>query len=254
MKVSDHHLVTPLYLKMSKDMPWPKEESAFYLLSSDGLFMCRNNPFFRSSVPVRDWPAELAAHQPSIRLSYPRIPQALFEKLIGFFAIIGERHGAEAAALLAWNRSTKEVEAIVPPQEATVSKSWGGRPYPIDVSYDVPPLDPNLVLIGDIHSHVDGPAYTSKTDADDEAHRPGIHIVIGRIFTDPPEIHIEATVDGSRFRVEEIEHVIEGYDARRTSEVPSEWIEQVEVKDWYSSYSSQSTYYSSEYGTSTSYP
>lgn len=254
MKVSDNHLVTPLYLKLSENMPWPEQESAFYLLSSDGLYLCRNNPFFKSSVPVRDWPAELAPHKPSIKLSYPKIPQTLFEQLIGFFAIIGERHGAEAAALLAWNRSTDQVEAIVPPQEATVSKSWGGRPYPIDVSYDVPPLDPNLVLIGDIHSHVDGPAYTSRTDAEDEAHRPGIHIVIGRIFTDPPEIHVEVTVDGSRFRVKNFTEVIEGYEARRTQDVPPAWIKQVEVKDWFSSYQSDNTYYSNEYGTSTSYP
>ena len=140
MKASDSKLITPLYLKLSDDMPWPEDESAFYLLSGDGLFMCRNTSFFRSSVPARDWPGELAKHNSFIRLSYPKIPQTLFEQLIGFFTIIGERHGAEAAALLAWNHNTHQVEAIVPPQTATVSKSWVGRPYPIDVSYDIPPL------------------------------------------------------------------------------------------------------------------
>ncbi len=267
MKASQDKLFTPIYLKLTDDMPWPAQESAFYLMTGNGLYMCRNTPFFRSSVPAREWPAELAKHRSSIRLNYPKVPQTLFERIIGFFALIGERHGAEAAALLVWNRESRQVEAIVPPQTATVGKGWTGRPYPIDVSYDVPPLAPNQVMIGDIHSHVDGPAYTSKTDADDEAHRPGIHIVIGRIFTDPPEIQVEVTVDGHRFSIDDESDLIEGYDSHRADEVPAEWIEQVEVSDWYSSYnddygySGGGGYYSSsggysytpEYGTSTTY-
>ena len=40
MKCSGPHLFTPLYLKLNEAMPWPETEKAFYLLSSDGLFLC----------------------------------------------------------------------------------------------------------------------------------------------------------------------------------------------------------------------
>jgi len=230
MKASDHTLLTPIYLKLTPDMPWPDHEKVFYLLSRDGLFLCRNHQFFRSSALTNAWPGELAAHKPSLRLSYPTIPQRLFEKVIGFFARIGSRHGAEAAALFIWNNETRAVEVIVPDQTSIVSSS--GKPYPIEVHYEVPPLPPHLLVIGDIHSHVDEPAYASYMDKQDEAHRPGLHIVVGRISEEPPEFHIEVTMDGARFKVGHPALVLQGYERRRIHEVPQAWLDKVVVKTW----------------------
>ena len=53
-------------------------------------------------------------------------------------------------------------------------------------------MPPNLTLFGDIHSHVDEPAYASGTDKWDERYRAGLHIVVGRLGQEPPELHIEA--------------------------------------------------------------
>ena len=61
MKVSGSHLHTPLYLKLTPDLPWPAHEKTFYLLSRDGVFLCRNHPFFRSTTPMKLGPGELAA-------------------------------------------------------------------------------------------------------------------------------------------------------------------------------------------------
>jgi PRTRC genetic system protein A len=232
MKISDAKLFTPLYLKLTPDMPWPEHEKVFYLLSRDGLFLCRNHPFFRSCAPTTAWPAELAAHASSLRLNYPKVPQRLFEKIIGFFARIGLKHGAEAAVLLVWNTQTKAVEVIVPEQTSLVSSSWAGKPHPIEVHYEIPPLPPHLMLIGDMHSHVDEPAYASFMDKADEAHRPGLHLVVGRISKEPPEFHIEATMDGTRFKVNDLALVAQGYERRRLHEVPPAWEARVMVKTW----------------------
>ncbi len=68
------------------------------------------------------------------------------------------------------------------------------------------------------------------TDIEDEVHRPGLHIVVGRIGSEPPELHIEVTVDGDRFAVKDYKMVLEGYHQRRPEEVPDEWMEQVTVE------------------------
>jgi hypothetical protein len=232
MKCSGQLLFTPLYLKLNDAMPWPEQEKAFYLLSSDGLYLCRNTPFFRSCVPVEDFPSELAGQKPFLKLSYPRIPRRLMEQVIGFFDLVGERHASEAAVLIGWNRTTNSVQIIVPDQVGLVGTTCDGNPYPMELEYEVPPLPPHLLLLGDIHSHVDGPAYASYMDKSDEAHRPGLHFVIGRILDEPPQIYCEATTDGFRFKVPDLSLVLEGYHRRRVKEVPPEWISKVTVKPW----------------------
>lgn len=236
MKVPDTNLFTPIYLKLTPDMPWPEHEKVFYVFSRDGLFLCRNHPFFHSCVQTNEWPAELAAHEPMLRLNFPKIPARMFETIIGFFARIGHLHGAEAAVLLAWNTATKAIEVIVPDQTSIVSGGWSKQPYPIEVHYQIPPLPPHLMLIGDIHSHVDEAAYASSMDKQDEAHRPGLHIVAGRISKEPPELHIDVTVDGARFKVNNPALVLEGYEQRRMDEVPTDWETKVTVKSWSSDY------------------
>ena len=231
MNPSESKLLTPILLKATDDMPWPENESVFHLVTSSGLFLCRNHPFFTSSVPVDRWPPELAAHAPFMHLRYPRLPQRVFERIVGFFAMIGENFGAEAAVLLAWDPTRGAIEVIVPEQRSLVSSSWSGRCYPLSVEYDMPPLPEGWMWIGDIHSHVDEPAHASTMDEKDEHHRPGLHIVVGRLFSEV-EFHIVVTVDGMRFRVKRLETVVEGYERRRVDEVPLEWIQKVEVRHW----------------------
>jgi len=215
---------------MSPDMPWPKDVPVFHLLTGDGLFLCRNHTFFRSSVPVTGGPSELANHKAFASIDFPKIPQRMFERITGFFYLAGERYSAEAAVLLAWNRKTFAVELVVPNQCALVGTDGRGGSYPLTVTYDVPALPADLILFGDVHSHVEGPAYASTMDVHDELERPGLHIVVGRTHLDPPDLHIEITVDGTRFTVGNPDDVIDGYDARRTDEVPAEWFDRLSIK------------------------
>ena len=230
MKLALPNLFTPLYLKLSEDTPWPAHEKAFYLLTKNGPFFCRNHALFRSSVPTEKLPAELAAHEPFVELNCPKVPQRLLERIIGFFDLIAQRHGAEAAALLVWNTKTQGIEAIIPPQISVVSSSWNG--FPLEVHYEVPPLAPHLMLVGDIHCHVDGPAFASHTDKTDETHRPGLHVVVGRIYQEPPEFHLETVVDGTRFQIKNLFSIAQGYARRRRHEVPQAWIDQVRITSW----------------------
>lgn len=222
--------VTPVLIKTEADLPWPEGERTFYILGRDGLYLCRNHEFFRSCVPARRGPSELEEQATFLVPRFPTIPRALFERAIGFFDRVAELHSAEAAVLLVWDRSARRVRLTVPEQTATVSSGWSGTRYPIGVHY-VPPADlpAEWVPFGDIHSHVNYSAYASSTDVADEVHTAGLHIVVGGILREPPDIHVEAVVDGSRFALD-ASQVIEGYRRRRMN-VPGEWIERVQLKE-----------------------
>jgi proteasome lid subunit RPN8/RPN11 len=221
--------VTPILVKGTKELDWPEDESFFYLLAREGLYLCRQNEFFRSCVKAKDGPSELESQQPFYEPLFPKIPREIIEQAVGFFAEIAELHGSEAAALLVWDRGERRVRLLVPRQTATMSESASGYRYPIGVHYEPPTsLPEGCVIFGDIHSHVDGAAYASYTDVQDELHSAGLHIVVGRIHSEPPELHVEAVVDTRRFSIPP-ERVIEGYHERR-GEVPSEWIDCVAVE------------------------
>ena len=180
----------PVLLKTGPELPWPDDEPIFYVLGRDGLHVCRNHEFFRSCVPAVRGPSELEEQGSFLTPRFPRIPRAVFELAVGFFDRVADRHGSEAAVLLAWDRAAQRVRLVVPDQTATMSRGWEGHGTPIGVHY-VPPtnLPTDWVPFGDIHSHVHFAAYASYTDREDETHSAGLHVVVGRIHCEPPEVH-----------------------------------------------------------------
>jgi hypothetical protein len=240
MKRIESDLFTPIFLKQSDQDSWP-EEPVFYLLTGSGLFLCRNHSFYRSAVPVRRWPTELAAQESLLEISYPLIPQALLELAVGFFDEAYKERGAESIVLLAYDRSRQVVELVVPNQTAYSYRTASGTTYPESVRY----LDPDNLprdwhVFGDIHSHCDMAAYASTVDQNDEQYFSGLHLVVGRLDDEPPQFYAEASVDGGRFKVR-TEQVVEGY-TRRSLDFPRHWLDRLTVE------------YHGPATTSTSYP
>jgi hypothetical protein len=222
-------LITPIHLKTADDMELPTDEPAFLLLAGNGIFMCRNHEFFKSSTPARSWPCELANHTASLTLNHPKIPRAMLEQIVGFFSAIAMRHSAEAGVLITWDRKQQSMEMLIHRQLATVSESWNGHLYPIGLHYQLPTdLGKDVIIIGDVHSHVYDDAYSSYQDRADEEYRAGLHLVVGRLDREPPEFHAEFVVDGTRFAVEP-GTVTEGYE-RRCKQVPHSWLQMVSIK------------------------
>ena len=223
-------LLTNIYLKTRGDEPPPADESCYYLLSSSGLFIGRNQPFMRSLVRTRNWPGELEPQEPLLTLRYPKVPAELLGRIVGFFWTVAQRHGAEAAVLLAFDEASQRITPIVPDQVGTIGCGWRGEPYPIGLHYEIPiHLDDGLRIIGDIHSHAFEPAYASSIDIHDEVYRPGLHVVAGRLDRDPPEWHVEYVVDGTRFPfAPESVLDLEGY-AGRTVPTEPDWLDRLEV-------------------------
>ena len=77
-------------------------------------------------------------------------------------------------------------------------------------------------------------AFASGTDTFDETHRPGIHIIVGKIYDKVPQFYCDAVADGERFKVDDLDLVCEGFDKVDTASVPPEWLtkSKVEEKKW----------------------
>jgi hypothetical protein len=218
----------PLYLKTDADMPRPADPE-FYWMTRNGVFLCRNHPFFTSDVPSKRPIKALGAHEPHCVVRYPLVKASTLEHVVSFFARVHELHQSESVVLLMWDLDHQRYKILVPPQEATVWQSYSGRRSPEDVRYAIPvPLPDRHLLVGDIHCHGNMAAFASLTDADDERYRDGIHAVVGRIDREPPEFHIELAIDGFRFSLK-MDQIFEGYRQRRKY-VPKKWLDQVKIK------------------------
>ncbi|OHB79507.1 MAG: hypothetical protein A2W31_08485 [Planctomycetes bacterium RBG_16_64_10] len=228
MKHPPAPLVTPIYVKTQPETAWP-DDTFFYLLTANGLFLGRNHQFFRSCVPARHWPSELRRQEAFLVPTYPRMSRRTIERIVGFFSAVAARYGSEAGVLLVWDQMAKQVQVVVPEQLATVSRNQWGDVFPIGLKYTVPTdLPPTWVLIGDVHSHVDAAATPSSIDDRDETHRAGLHIIVGRLNAEPPSFHVEAVVDGTRFRLA-TDQVVEAYE-RRAPRAPQDWMDKVRVR------------------------
>jgi hypothetical protein len=218
----------PLYLKTDAGMPRPADPE-FYWLTQDGAFLCRNHPFFTSDVPARRPIKALAPHASRCEVRFPRVKASTLEFIVGFFARVYELHRSESVVLLFWDLDAQRYKVHVPEQEATVSRGWGGGRSPIDVRYVVPtPPPPRHLLVGDVHCHGNLGAFASLTDEIDERYRDGVHGVVGRIESEPPQFHLELAIDGHRFELQE-DQLFEGYRQRRRY-VPRKWLDRVKVK------------------------
>jgi hypothetical protein len=217
----------PVYLKTSAEMPRPEDE-AFYWLTQDGAFLCRNHPFFTSDVLTRRPVRALAAHAPRVEVRYPKVPAADLELIVGFFSRVYDLHRSESVVLLLWDLEGRRYRTWVPEQEATVYESWDGSRSPLDVRYVLrPALPPGHLLVGDVHCHGNMAAFASATDRADEVYRDGFHGIVGRINGEPPEFYLDLAVDGHRFALE-MGQIFEGY-RERDRNVPAEWLERVRV-------------------------
>lgn len=214
MKIIDS-ISGPVYAK-GEDFEWPSNKKMFYLLTGDGVFLCRNHPFFKSSVKTSKVIAEMPVHESFLEPNYPFICALSMERVVGWFYAVAKKHHSEAIVLLCWNALDKRLEIVCPKQEAN-----GCR-----VTYTTPTMPPGWTIIGDIHSHVDMSAFSSTTDQTDETHRPGLHIVVGKVTSNRPEFFVNAVVDGEAFTIEDHDTVF-AYES--LGEWPVSWMNQLTV-------------------------
>ena len=75
----------PIYLK-DRDFS-PPEDTIYYLLTRDGLFLVKRTPFFEAVVPAAGIPW-LESQESEVRLSAPPLPAAILLQAVAFFRAV----------------------------------------------------------------------------------------------------------------------------------------------------------------------
>jgi hypothetical protein len=181
----------------------PPDEPVYYLLTRDGLYLVKENRFFRSVTPLSSRDAA-GIHEIGVRLAkvetasllpqgeevvatFPPIPCEILEQAVALFDGIARAHGTEAVALLYYDIPTGRYRLIVPRQRVT----------DVHARYEVGPAPAGLQRVGTLHSHVGDVAFHSDTDLADEHADDGLHIVIG-LGGERRSITCALVVDGRR--------------------------------------------------------
>lgn len=202
----------PLYLK-DEGFVEP-QQPIYYLLARTGLFLVKENQFFRSATKVEglSW---LQEQEEGVRLKLPApIPLVLIRQAVAFFQEVYRQYQAEGVALLYYNHDVSRYELVVPEQEASPLRCW----------YQIPPTPQGWQRLGTLHSHGKLPAFHSGADVEDELHDDGIHITVGNVdFV--PSLSCEVVVDGKRFDIAPTE-LISGFE---TVAWPREWLDKVQA-------------------------
>jgi hypothetical protein len=191
----------------------PPDVPFAYVTARGGHFLKKRGPFFEACVRVAEIPT-LEEERESYTFLGPKIPAALFSRILAFFHGVHREHGTEGAVLLTFEGGRWDV--LVPEQETTGAS----------VKYKIPA---GQHVAGSVHSH---PGFTSKfsvTDEKDEAEFDGVHACIGSGGFLKADVSVAAVVSGRRIELDP-EDIIEGYDT--DAEFPLEWLSRVTAENF----------------------
>jgi hypothetical protein len=132
-----------------------------------------------------------------LRWKGAKIPPRILWECLAWFRLVNEKYESEAQARLGYNPKTGEwcwkafpqyvvaglYSKEIPADELTEEQ----RAMRLRATKEM--ADGGFMEAGTIHSHCDAGAFASGTDDQDEISQNGVHITLGKISSDRPEIH-----------------------------------------------------------------
>ncbi len=162
------------------------DEKHCYITAKDGYFVKKTNKLYESITPVKEVPV-LENIDASVKWLANNIPYSIIKEAHEFFKAIYLAEGSEGVVLLTYDNNEWEIK--VPKQIVS----------PAHVDYDSSEFKG---VVGSIHSHCMMNAFFSPTDDNDQASFDGVHIVLGKIMFDVPEIITAVYVNGYKHKCE----------------------------------------------------
>lgn len=162
----------------------PHADNPYYVGYHEGLFIKKNMLIGEGLAKATKWSLNLPKLGSDTGIftfdSEHKVPAKLMGQVVDFFTRTYDRQKTEAAVLLCMHRDTKEWRVFVPTQLVT----HGGVNYVFEPLHIRPPW----FIVGSIHSHCNFGAGHSSTDTGDATDFDGLHMTIGHIKDDIPEI------------------------------------------------------------------
>lgn len=196
-----------------------------FIIASNGIFIFNENPGYTIIKEAKKLPGKFDEVKIETSFAFPTISYEIYRKALAFCRSIFKQHKSEANVLLVLSRDRsiekQEYRIIIPKQRVT------GASVKYEVNNSM--LKKGEYLAGSIHSHPDFGASQSSTDHADEIQFDGIHITLGHIMKQVPEIHQRLVLNNetySKMKVDLI-NIIPPADSYR---VPKKWTDQVEKR------------------------
>lgn len=175
-----------------KDLPDPK--TPYYILAGDGIFYHRTLLIGEALTPLKKMPAHLkdvGMSQGAFLFTAEPIPAAICAQAVSFFRRIYERHKTEAEVYVTRHHQTGAYRLFIPNQTCTGAS--------VHSQFDPTHISRGWQLVGTMHSHCMMSAFHSGTDTNDASTLDGIHITVGKVMNDTPDIAAMVSVDGHYF-------------------------------------------------------
>jgi hypothetical protein len=193
----------------------PADLDYAYIIGRDGFYLFKRTLLFEAVVKVDKIPL-LDEEKETATLLAPKIPYPLIAEALAFFRAVYEKYRSEAMVFLLFENKAWSIE---PGAQEVASAS---------VSYENALHKSGKRPAGTIHSHCNMGASFSGIDDGDDMHSDGVHITIGKISEEFPEIACSLAVNGSRFHIES-KDLISDLPAAKLENHP--WLDKVRKKD-----------------------
>lgn len=186
-----------LQLESVDDLPDP-DNGPYYVATRKGYMVMQRSHFGNTLTPI-DAIDTLPDTPSIIWKDIPKLPAELVGQVWSFFRAVLETKGSEAMVDITWSEE-KGYRVFVPPQEA----SHGGVKAQRNLSHY------KGQMVGTIHSHCDFSAFHSPTDRHDADQHNGLHITLGMVNHDTPEIAIMISQNGEKWDPIPYDEAIDG--------------------------------------------
>lgn len=216
----------PVVLKEDAASAAPPGTDTYYVLAGNGLFLERDTPLYRATVPAAGVPG-LPTHAARLELRIPRVSRSLLERAVGFFRAVWARCEGEAILALFLDPVERRIVADAPLQVIPGYLDGGGFRAVLRLGYATCPRpDPRFLRLGSFHSHGTFSAEHSGIDRDDERDETGLHLTAGHLHRNRPEFAAAFVVGGHRFTLPP-ETVLPPFRGARRP--PDAWLDRVRL-------------------------
>jgi hypothetical protein len=202
--------------KEMKDSDIPQENC--YLIGSNGVFKQVVNEFYSVRVKNGSLP-DLQELKEDVELHVTRLPQRILDHVHAFFRAVNDKHKGEAVVLLMYHPTDKRWIVKIPPQDTKgmsvhydldkgdaliwIPSNGKEEMTLVHNQREAPPEGiKDFRLFGSIHSHCDAGAFHSGTDDKDEFCFDGLHITLGHVSKNPPDISCRWMLAGQWWKAE----------------------------------------------------
>ena len=189
----------PVVIKRDASTAAPAQ--LYYELAENGVFQVRHTHLYRAVTRVEGGVPGLLQEVAHVELYFPRLPRALGQEVLAFFADVYHLHAGEAIVVLFYRHRTRDFHIGVPPQVLSGRRFGGSWRADHSVVYGEVARPQGFVRLGTIHSHADLPAYSSYIDCADEQFEDGLHVVFGDFHKPNLSIAAAFVANGTRFAV-----------------------------------------------------